>query len=156
MVRLSRLSELARKSALTHPCQLNDTSPWTEPTRPLAEARLALVTTAGLHLRGDTPFVAADPSYRAFPTSSAPAELVQSHVSIGFDRTAILRDINVVLPLDRMRELVEQGAIGSLGPTAYSFMGAQRPPYEPIESCATEVGRRLRSEGVDVVFLTGT
>src|SRR5947209_5394758 len=130
MVRLSQLSEIGRKSALTHPCQINDETPWTRPGTSLAEARRGLVTTAGLHRRGDRPFVAADSTCRVFRTDALPRDLVQSHVSIGFDRTAIQRDINVVLPLDRMRELVEQGAIGSLGPNVYAFMGAQRPPYE--------------------------
>jgi D-proline reductase (dithiol) PrdB len=156
MVRLSQLAELARKSALTHPCQINQDSPWTMPARPLAEGRLGLVTTAGLHLRGDQPFVAADTSFRSFPVNSSAGDLVQSHVSIGFDRTAIQRDLNVVLPLERMRELVEQRVIGDLGPTVYAFMGAQRPPYEAIEANGLEVGRRLRSEGVEFVFLTPT
>ena len=156
MVRLSQLSEIGRKSALTHPCQINEDTPWTVPTRSLSEARLGLVTTAGLHLRGDRPFVNADTTYRVFPTDSRPGDLVQSHVSIGFDRTAIQRDLNVVLPLDRMRELVDQGAIGSLGPNVYAFMGAQRPPYAALEASGAEVGGRLRSEGVDYVFLTGT
>jgi D-proline reductase (dithiol) PrdB len=156
MVRLSQLSELARKSALTHPCQLNDSTPWTTPPGALAGARLALVTTAGLHRRGDRPFVAAETTFRVFPTDTPAGDLVQSHVSIGFDRTAIQRDINVVLPLDRMRELVDEGVIGSLGPHVYSFMGAQRPPYDDIEASAAEVGERLRQEGVDFAFLTGT
>ena len=64
MVRLSQLSEIGRKSALTHPCQINDDTPWTVPTRSLSEARLGLVTTAGLHSRGDRPFVNADTTYR--------------------------------------------------------------------------------------------
>ena len=156
MVRLSQLSELARKSALAHPCQINDDTPWTAPSRPLREGRLALVTTAGLHLRGDRPFVNADTTFRVFPTDSWPQDLVQSHVSIGFDRTAIQRDLNVVLPLDRMRELADQGAIGSLGPNVYAFMGAQRPPYDALEASGAEAGGRLRAEGVDFVFLTGT
>jgi D-proline reductase (dithiol) PrdB len=156
MVRLSQLSEMARRSALTHPCQINDDTPWSVPQTPLPEARLALVTTAGLHLRGDRPFVNADNTYRILPTDSQARDLVQSHVSIGFDDTAIQRDLNVVLPLDRMRELVVQRAIGSLGPNVYSFMGAQRPPYAAHEASGAEVGGRLRSEGVDYVFLTGT
>jgi D-proline reductase (dithiol) PrdB len=156
MVRLSQLSEIGRKSALTHPCQMNDDAPWTAPQKALSDGRLGLVTTAGLHLRGDRLFVNADSTYRVFPTDTQPRDLVQSHVSIGFDRTAIQRDLNVVLPLDRMRELVDEGAVGSLGPNVYSFMGAQRPPYDQIESSAVDVGRRLRSEGVDFVFLTGT
>jgi D-proline reductase (dithiol) PrdB len=156
MVRLTQLSELARKSALTHPCQLNDDTPWSAPSRPLAEARLALVTTAGVHLRADQPFVAADPSYRVFATDTPASDLVQSHVSIGFDRTAIQRDLNVVVPLDRLLELREEGTVGSLGPNVYAFMGAQRPPYDAIEANAAQVGERLRNEGVDVVLLTPT
>jgi D-proline reductase (dithiol) PrdB len=156
MVRLSQLSEIARKSALTHPCQINDDSPWTVPPGPVAERRLGLVTTAGLHLRGDRPFVNADTSFRVFPTDTPASDLVQSHVSIGFDRTAIQRDINVVLPLDRMRELVAQGVLGGLAPSVYTFMGAQRPPYDALEASGAEVGRRLRADGVDYVFLTGT
>ncbi len=156
MVHLARLSELARKSALAHPCQINDDTPWTVPPRPLSQGRLALVTTAGVHLRGDRPFVPADTSFRVLPTASPARDVVQSHASIGFDRTAIQRDLNVVLPLDRMRELVDQGVVGSLGPNVYAFMGAQRPPYEAIESAGAEVGRRLRAEDVEFVFLTGT
>jgi D-proline reductase (dithiol) PrdB len=156
MVRLSQLSEIARKSALTHPCQINEETPWTAPQTPLPSATLALVTTAGLHLRGDKSFINADTSYRVFPSDTPARELVQSHVSIGFDRTAIQRDLNVVLPLDRMRELVEQGVIGRLGANVYAFMGAQRPPYDALEAHGAEVGARLRSDGVEYVFLTGT
>ena len=82
---------------------------------------------------------------------------MQSHASIGFDRTAFQRDINVVFPVDRVREFVERGEIGSLGPTYYSFMGAQYPPYDTLLlDTGPQVARRLRAEGVDVVFLTGT
>jgi D-proline reductase (dithiol) PrdB len=157
MPRLDRLSELQRKSSLAHPCLLNDSAPFIVPSRPLAQSRVALVTTAGIHVRGDRPFVGGDHSFRAIPAHTPPADIVQSHVSIGFDRTAFQRDINVVFPVDRLREFVERGEIGSLGQTYYSFMGAQRPPYDSLQhDSGAEVARRLRAEGVDVVFLTGT
>jgi D-proline reductase (dithiol) PrdB len=157
MPRLDRLSELQRKGSLAHPCLLNESAPFTRLSRPLSTARLALVTTAGIHLRGDPPFTGRDPSFRAIPAETPPADIVQSHASIGFDRTAFQRDINVVFPMDRVREFVERGEIGSLGPTYYAFMGAQYPPYDTLLlDTGPQVGRRLRSEGVDVVFLTGT
>jgi D-proline reductase (dithiol) PrdB len=79
-----------------------------------------------------------------------------SHSSIGFDRVPFQRDINVTFPLDRFRELVERGTIGSLAPNAYSFMGAQRS-WDRIQSeTAPEVAKALLSDGVDVVFLTPT
>jgi D-proline reductase (dithiol) PrdB len=136
---------------------LNDSAPFTRLRRPLSDACLALVTTAGIHLRGDAPFVGGDQSFRVIPSNSPPAEIVQSHASIGFDRTAFQRDINVVFPIDRVREFVERGEIGSLSPTYFSFMGAQRPPYDRLlQETGPEVARRLRAAGVEVVFLTGT
>ncbi|TMG36356.1 MAG: hypothetical protein E6H88_09675 [Chloroflexi bacterium] len=73
----------------------------------------------------------------------------------GFDRSGIQRDLNVVFPVDRMRELVGAGELGSLAATFYSFMGAQYPPYGPLQEHAREVGALLRADGVDIVFLTG-
>ena len=126
----------------------------------LSESRLALVTTAGLHLRGDKPFVSdhrrSDTSYRVIPRAVKTSEILQSHTSIGFDHAAIYRDINVTFPVDRLQELVDQGVLGSLAENNYSFMGAQRDMSELLNSTAPEVTRRLLEEGVDVVFLTPT
>ncbi len=157
MPRLDRLSELQRKSSLAHPCLLNDSAPFTRMGRPLSQSRLALVTTAGIHVRGDAPFTGGDPSFRAIPSDTAPSDIVQSHASIGFDRTAFQRDINVVFPVDRVREFVQRAEIGSLSGTYFSFMGAQRPPYDRLsQETGPEVARLLRADGVEVVFLTGT
>jgi D-proline reductase (dithiol) PrdB len=118
---------------------------------------LGLVTTAGIHLRDEAPFTGGDQSFRVIPAGTSPSEIVQSHASIGFDRTAFQRDINVVFPMDRVREFVARGEVGSLGSTYFSFMGAQRPPYDRLlQDTGPEVARRLRADGVEVVFLTGT
>ena len=157
MPTLDRLPELQRKSSLAHPCMLNDTAPFTRLAKPLSDSCLALVTTAGIHLRDDTPFTGGDQSFRAIPAHTPPSDIVQSHASIGFDRTAFQRDINVVFPVDRAREFVARGEVGSLSQTFFSFMGAQRPPYDRLlQETGPEVARRLRAEGVDVVLLTGT
>ena len=156
MPRLDRLPEISRNSLLTLPVPQNDSAPFTPLPRPLAECRLAVVTTAGLHLRGDTPFRGADPSYRMIPSTSRADEIVQSHASIGFDRVPVIRDLNVTLPLDRLRELVARRQIGGLGPTCYSFMGAQRDWTRIEQETAPEVAKRLADEGVDAVVLTPT
>src|SRR5689334_23987191 len=119
MPRLDQLSELQRKTSLAHPCLLNDSAPFTRLHRPLSESRLALVTTAGIHLRNDAPFTGGDQSFRIIPADTPPSEIVQSHASIGFDRTAFQRDINVVFPMDRAREFVARGEVGSLGQTYF-------------------------------------
>lgn len=155
MPRLDRLSELQRKSLLTHPCLLSDDAPWTPLARPLAQARLAIVTTAGLHRRGDRPFTGGEQTCRVLPADLPARDIVLSHTSIGFDRTGIQRDLNLVYPVDRLRELVAQGTLGSLGPTNFSFLGAQRA-YEGLQQeSGPAVARQLRDEGVDAVLLTG-
>jgi D-proline reductase (dithiol) PrdB len=136
---------------------VSDSAPFTHLGRPLRQSRLALVTTAGIHPRGDPPFTGGDQSFRVIPANTPASEIVQSHASIGFDRTAFQRDINVVFPIDRVREFVARGEIGSLSGTYFSFMGAQRPPYDRLlTDTGPEVARRLRADGVEVVFVTGT
>ena len=57
MPRLELLSEVQRKMLQMFPCFDHDDSPWTPMNKPLSESRVALVTSAGLHLRSDAPFV---------------------------------------------------------------------------------------------------
>jgi len=160
MPRLERLSEVQRQVLLAFPCLEYDTAPWTPLAKGLSRSKLALVTTAGLHLRGDKPFISdskgGDASYRVIPSSTRAADILQSHVSIGFDHTAIYRDINITFPMDRVRELVQEGVIGSLSQQYYSFMGALRNPRRMMEETGPEVARRLQEEGVGVVLITPT
>ena len=142
------------------PCVEHDDTPWTPMAKPLSESRLALVTSAGLHLRTDKPSISAheggDTSFRVIPRSAAAGDILQSHTSIGFDHTGIYRDINVTFPIDRLQELVDQKKIGSLSDDYYSFMGALRDVTGIIEESGPEVARRLKAEGVEVVLLTPT
>lgn len=156
MPRLDRLPETNRNNLLTFPAPVNETAPRTPLRKPLADCRVALVTTAGMHLRSDRPFVPGDPSYRVIPSSSEQGEILQSHSSIGFDRVPVQQDLNVTLPLDRFRELVQRHAIGSLASNCYSFMGAQRDASRIESQTAPEVARLLREDRVDAVFLTPT
>jgi D-proline reductase (dithiol) PrdB len=156
MPRLDRLPEGNRKNLLALPVHVNDTTPFAPLQRPLAACRLAIVTTAGLHRRGDRPFGPADQSYRVIAADTPTADIVQSHTSLGFDRVAIMRDVNISFPIDRLRELVDRGVLGALAPHSYSFMGAQRDLARIERETGPEVGRRLREEGVDAVLITPT
>lgn len=160
MPRLDALSEVNRRVLLSLPCWEPDTIPWSPLRKPLSEAKVALVTSAGLHLRDDKPFIGdpkgGDTSYRIIPSTARAADILQSHVSIGFDHTAMYRDINVTFPIDRLRELVERGTLASLGPNYYSFMGALRNAKPLLEDTGPEVATRLKAEGVDLVFITPT
>ncbi len=156
MPRLEDLTAVQRQAVLNFPCFEYDGAPFVPLTKPLRMARLALVTTAGMHLRGDRAFTAGDQSYRVIPSSTPVKDIIQSHNSIGFDRTGVYRDLNITFPMDRLNELVERGIIGSLTENYYSFMGAQTNPKRILEETGVEVARLLLKEGADAVMLTPT
>ena len=160
MPKLERLSAVVRQVLASFPCLEPDDTPWTVPSQDLEHSSVALVTSAGLHLRDDKPFAAdvkgGDTSYRVIPSDANATDILQSHTSIGFDHTAIYRDLNVTYPLDRMRELAARGVIGGVAPHGYSFMGALRDVRRIQEDTGPEVAQRLKAEGAEVVFLTPT
>lgn len=156
MPSLDKLNENTRNTVLTLPVDVNESTPFVRPSKPLAGSRVAVVTTAGLHLREDLVFINQDSTYRVIPSSTLASDIVQSHTSIGFDRTAALEDINVCFPLDRLREMVELNRLGELAPRFFSFMGAQRDLTALKNATGPEVADLLVADGVDVVLLTPT
>jgi D-proline reductase (dithiol) PrdB len=156
MPRLDRLPEASRTNLLNLPMQTNDTAPFVRLAKPLTACRVTIVTTAGLHRRGDRLFGPGEQTYRVIPTETPAADIVQSHTSIGFDRVPIMRDLNVTYPIDRLRELVARGELGGLAPNGYSFMGALREVSRVETETGPEVARHLREDGADVVLLTPT
>lgn len=123
------------------------------PARPLARSRMALVTTAGLHVRGDRVFDMTSAEYRAIDRDTVGRDIVMSHTSVNFDRAGFAEDVNVVFPIDRFRELEAVGTIGSMADVHYSFMGAYLEPADYAPS-ARELATLLHGDGVDSVFLT--
>lgn len=156
MPHIEDLSAAQRQAVLNFPCFEYDDSPFVPLREPLRKLKLALVTTAGLHCRGDHPFSPGDQSYRPIPSDTPARDILQSHNSIGFDRTAIYRDLNVTFPRDRLRELVERGTLGSRTLHDYSFMGAQTNPKKILEETGPEVARLLLAEGAGAALLTPT
>ena len=51
-----------------------------------------------------------------------------NHRSWSFDQTGFLRDRNLVMPLDRLREMQKSGEIGAIAPHLYSFIGSMVGP----------------------------
>ena len=60
--------------------------------------------------------------------------------------------MNVVFPLDRLRELQGAGAIGAVSDFHYSFMGAA--PIRALEPKARELAGLLKQDRADAVLLT--
>ena len=129
----------------------HEATPWITPP-PLADSTICLVTSAALHRRADLPFRFGDNGYRLIPDDVDPADLVQSQVSVNFDRTHYQRDLNVVLPLDRLHELRDAGEIGAVSPMHFSVHGAS-PDARNFEASAADMANRMREFGVDAALL---
>jgi D-proline reductase (dithiol) PrdB len=139
--------------------------PWTPVAKPLTGCKFGLVTSGGLYQKGvEPPFDVerekreptwGDPTYRTIPGNIQQSELGASHLHI--NTQDVLRDMNILLPIQRFQELVASGEIGELADRVYSFMGFQGYPPDTgqwVQRYGPEVAEKFRSEGVDCVLLT--
>ena len=154
MVRLSDLHEVEQEHMRLRISEWKpvEKAPWITP-KPLKEARVAIISTAGLHRRTDTPFVFGAVDYRLIPGDVDFKDVVVSHVSANFDRTGFQQTQTFGSP-DRLREMQSSGEIvGVWAKWHYSFMGAQ-PNHVALQAAGEEVGRLLAADEVDIALDT--
>jgi len=147
----------------------SDDGPFTPPTKPLAESRVALVTSSGHFVAGDDPqpFGVVDMAQdeaearigeflRAAPTlSSIPWDITADDLRVrhgGYPIAAVADDHQVALPIGHLRELEAQGRIGEFADRAYSFVGAAAQ-LRLRDHVAPEWAERLQSDEVDLALL---
>lgn len=150
MVRLADLDEPERSHLGNIPCPRFDTEPWVSGP-PLKERRIAVISTAALQHRDDTPFMIGAGDYRVIADDTPAKDLVMSQVSTNFDRSGFEQDLNVVLPLDRLHEMAEAGEIDSVARFHYAFMGSTDPVQ--MEGAARTMAGLLKADGVDSCLL---
>jgi D-proline reductase (dithiol) PrdB len=158
---VAKLSDLRLKYQLfmkAYPYRRVDWRPGATLKMPLAEARVAVVTTAAYYGPDQPPFDTSirggDYSYRSIPLDTDLTTLRIAHRSDAFDMRGIASDKNLALPLDRLKALVEEGVIGSLAPRHFSFMGSIAAPGRLMATTAPEVARMLLEDEADAVLLT--
>ncbi len=156
---MATLAELPLKYRLgltVYPWRVIRPDPWTLLDRPLSAVRLALVTSAGLyHPDRDARFVTelgGDSSVRWIDGDQAISELRIGQRSESFDRAAIEADRNEAFPLDRLRELVDQGKLGSLAERHLSFNGSITAPGRLVRDSAPAVAAALTRDRVDAAL----
>lgn len=132
--------------------------PWTPVEKLLRDSKVAVVTTAGVHHRDQEPFDMGDPngdpSYRVIDTRKPLADLMITHDY--YDHTDADKDLNIVFPIERLREFEREGLVGTVADTHYGFMGHIDGPHIAtlIRQTAPEVATKLKDDGVDAVLLT--
>jgi D-proline reductase (dithiol) PrdB len=157
---MAQLSDLKWKYRLLiqgYPFRRVDWAPGTRLQKPLRDASIALITTAGFYLPSQKPFDQSfrhdDCSYREIPWGTPVATLQIGQNSDAFDHSGIGADRNLALPLDRLRELADAGVVGQAAPRHFSIMGSLIAPAQLISESGPEIARKLQEDAVDGVLL---
>lgn len=146
-----------------------DTAPWTPLVKPLAQSKLALISTGGVYVEGDDPLgphgptqeeavlrinelLRGDPALAIIPKDTPPQRLRVRHP--GYDIRGALRDYNVIFPLDRLKEMEREGVFGELASNAYSFIGATSQ-LRLLKEHAPRWAVLLKGKEVDAALLVG-
>jgi D-proline reductase (dithiol) PrdB len=156
---ITRFPSLAQRFITAYqPWESGEPTPWTPVTKPLSDCRVALVTTSGVHHKNQQPFDMADsegdPSFREIEGATIGDGYLITHDY--YDHSDAEQDLNIIFPLDRLRELQDEGIIGDLASRHYSLMGHidGRHIATLIGRSAREIIDKLRRQAVDVVLLT--
>ena len=141
----------------------DETEPvWASLDKRLAEARVALVSSAGLYVKGSQePFDAdrerrepewGDPSWRSITADVATESLGMMHLHVNSDD--VLADHNIALPTTVLDGLVAEGIVGGRTDEHFSVMGYQEAGLRVwLNETAPAIAARLRDHGADAVVL---
>ena len=132
--------------------------PFTPFDRELQKSTIAIVTAGGVHLKEQEAFNIADElgdlTYRVFTEDVQSSELMVTHHH--YDHTDADRDINVVFPIDVLRDLKAEGFIGGVAKKHIGYMGYTMQLKAMYEGTAREIANEIdRGSRADAVVLTG-
>lgn len=122
--------------------------------KPIAECRVAFLSTSGVQLKGTLPFDTVHPvgdySFRRVPSESSVDDL-EIH-QLKYPTFGADRDLNVIFPIERLRELRDQGVIGELNANHYTFIGYNMDPVRLEKTLAEDVAQALVDDEVDIAL----
>jgi D-proline reductase (dithiol) PrdB len=124
----------------------------------LAKSTVALVTAGGVHRKDQEPFNIADElgdlGYRVFAEDVDAADLKVTHHH--YDHSDADKDINVVFPIDVMRDLQNEGFIRDVARKHIGYMGYTMQLKAMYEGTAREIANEIdKGSRADAVVLTG-
>jgi D-proline reductase (dithiol) PrdB len=132
--------------------------PFTPFDSDLKNTTVALVTAGGVHLKDQEPFNIADDlgdlGYRVIPPDVESTQLMATHHH--YDHSDADKDINVVFPIDVLRDLVDEGFIGGIAKKHIGYMGYTMKLKAMYEETAPEIANEIdKGSRADAVILTG-
>jgi D-proline reductase (dithiol) PrdB len=124
----------------------------------LSKSTIAIVTAGGVHLKDQEAFNIADElgdlTFRILPEDVETSDLVVTHHH--YDHSDADEDINVVFPIDVLRDLRDEGFIGGIAKKHVGYMGYTMQLKAMYEGTAREIANEIdKGSRADVVVLTG-
>ncbi len=155
---ITRFPSLAKRFVDAYEPWTSEGVPWMPVTRELGKCTVSIVTTAGVHHTDQQPFNMTDrdgdPSYRVIDGRKPLSSLMITHDY--YDHADADQDINIVFPLERLREFEQEGLVGRAADRHFGFMGHITGRHIPtlMERTAREGAAMLKKDGADIVLLT--
>jgi D-proline reductase (dithiol) PrdB len=149
--RAGNMTEIVKK----YPFIVSDDIPWAAYEGHPSDQTFALVTSGGLYLKDsqppfDTESIHGDVSFREIPKTVRQQDLGIAHAH--YDHSLAEQDINTIFPIQRLVELENEGIIGKLADTHYSFSYVN-----DVVSLVTETVpqflSRIKAAKIDVLVL---
>jgi hypothetical protein len=149
--RAGKLQDIVKK----YPLVVSDDIPWTDYQGRPSEQTVALVTSGGLYLNDsqppfDTESIHGDPSFREIPKTVRQEDLGIAHAH--YDHSLAEQDINIIFPNKRFIELEQEGIIGRVPDTLYSFSYVN-DVVTLVTKTLPDFISRIKSASVDVLLL---
>lgn len=124
--------------------------------KPLAECRLTLVSSCGVHRKSEAPLDVCHPfgdfRFLRVPSSAKADELIIHQLKFPHDDADL--DINVIFPIERLQELQQERQIGALTPNFFSFIGYNMDPERFERTLAAGIADAVvHEEGADCALL---
>ena len=125
---------------------------WCPVTKPVSQARVALLTSAALRVSDQVPFTEKeDLSCRLVPSDPKIGEITIDHQS----KIGVIprQDPEIIFPRATLALLADKKIVGSLSSVHVSFLGGMRCHQEIENTLAPAMARELIEAGVDLALL---
>ncbi|TWT05400.1 hypothetical protein FQV26_13255 [Planococcus sp. CPCC 101016] len=150
----SNFTNAYQKFTMSHMTE-NNSMPKAFLQKPLNQCKVALVSTAGVHLKSDEPFnvdnPAGDPSFRIIPGDISEQELTVTHIY--FDTKYAKTDPSIVFPLQQLRKSASNGKIGSVSGIHIGLNGGILDTTIAEKDFIPKVVELFHNEGIDAALL---
>ena len=148
----------AKEAFQNYPWITTEGDPFSRLEKPAAEARFALVTTGGYSIEGEQEpfsglpdFSETPPDFREIGFDSDRSKFRIDH--LGYDHRFAKEDFNANLPLDRLKEMVAEGELGSVSNETVVLMGLAPNVVPLINQTIPRIVEEFRSDSVEAALL---